>query len=45
MLQDWYVKRRKYARRAIDVDRYAAFMIAFLERSLLSGPQPSQPLR
>ena len=34
MLQDWYVKRSKYARRSIDVDMYADFLIAFIEKSL-----------
>ena len=35
MLQDWYLKRAKYARRRVDVEAYARFLIAFLERSLL----------
>lgn len=29
MLQDWYLKRGKYARRNVDVDRYAEFILAF----------------
>jgi hypothetical protein len=28
LLQDWYVKRWKFARRGIDVDRYADFVLA-----------------
>jgi len=35
MLQDWYLKRPKYARRRVDVDAYARFLISFLERCLL----------
>ena len=31
MLQDWYVKRWKYARRRISVDQYADFIIGFVE--------------
>ena len=31
MLQDWYVKRWKYARRNISVDQYAEFVIDFVE--------------
>ena len=31
MLQDWYLKRRKYARRKISVDRYAQFVLQFVE--------------
>jgi AcrR family transcriptional regulator len=34
MLQDWYLKRTKYARRGIDVGQYARFLTAFLEKSL-----------
>lgn len=30
MLQDWYLKRGKYARRKISVDRYADFVIDFV---------------
>lgn len=36
MVQDWYLKRAKYARRNIDVDSYARFMTAFIESSLLN---------
>lgn len=31
MLQDWYLKRRKYARRRISVDQYARFILQFVE--------------
>jgi AcrR family transcriptional regulator len=31
MLQDWYLKRSKYARRNITVDRYAQFVLQFVE--------------
>ena len=31
MLQDWYLKRRKYAERNISVDRYARFVLEFIE--------------
>jgi hypothetical protein len=34
MLQDWYVKRWKYARRQISVDNYAEFVIGFIESAL-----------
>ena len=34
MLQDWYVKRWKYARRQISVDEYARFVIEFVESAL-----------
>jgi hypothetical protein len=30
MLQDWYLKRSKYARRRITVDRYADFVLQFV---------------
>lgn len=30
MLQDWYLNRRKYARRSVSVDQYAEFIIAFI---------------
>jgi len=32
MLQDWYLKRWKYRRRKISVDRYAAFVIEVVHR-------------
>jgi TetR/AcrR family transcriptional regulator, cholesterol catabolism regulator len=31
MLQDWYLKRGKYARKNITVDQYAEYLIAFIE--------------
>jgi len=31
MLQDWYLKRSKYARRGISVDQYARFVLEFVE--------------
>ena len=34
MLQDWYVKRWKYARRQISVDEYAEFVIGFIESAI-----------
>jgi AcrR family transcriptional regulator len=34
MLQDWYLKRAKYARRGIGVDRYTRYLTAFLEKNL-----------
>jgi len=37
MLQDWYLKRRKYARRRITVDRYAQFVLQFVEAFIRSN--------
>lgn len=37
MLQDWYLKRPKYARRQISVDHYCKHLIAFLEKNLMAG--------
>lgn len=37
MLQDWYLKRSKYARRRIGVADYARFLIRFIERSITAG--------
>ncbi len=34
MLQDWYVKRWKYARRQVSVEEYAEFVIGFIESAL-----------
>lgn len=31
MLQDWYLKRRKYANRRVSVDQYARFVMQFVE--------------
>ena len=36
LLQDWYVKRWKYSRRRISVEDYAAFVIFFVESSILA---------
>ena len=33
MLQDWYLKRGKYARRKISVDRYADFVLGLVQSS------------
>lgn len=30
MLQDWYLKRGKYAKRGTHVDEYAGFVISFI---------------
>ncbi len=38
LLQDWYVKRAKYARRGIGIERYIAGVTAFVERALLTHP-------
>lgn len=35
MLQDWYLKRWKYTRRAISVDKYANFIIGMVESHYL----------
>ena len=34
MLQDWYVKRWKYARRQVSVEDYAEFVIGFVESAV-----------
>jgi AcrR family transcriptional regulator len=34
MLQDWYLKRWKYAKRKITVDEYADFIIQFIEKTI-----------
>jgi hypothetical protein len=31
MLQDWYLKRSKHARREVSVDQYAAYLQNFIE--------------
>jgi AcrR family transcriptional regulator len=36
MLQDWYLKRWKYARRRISVEKYAGFLINLVETRLLA---------
>lgn len=40
LLQDWYLKRAKYARRGIGVDRYAGYLTAFLEKNLCVTNDP-----
>ena len=35
MVQDWFLKRSKYARRKISVDRYARFILKFVESFIL----------
>ncbi len=35
MLQDWYLKRRKYAKRRVSVDKYAQFVLQFVEAFIL----------
>jgi AcrR family transcriptional regulator len=42
MIQDWYLKRAKYARRQIDVEAYVRFVIAFIEKSLVSRDSKTQ---
>lgn len=37
MLQDWYLKRPKYARRKVSVEQYSRFLIAFLEKNLITA--------
>jgi len=37
MLQDWYLKRSKYARRRITVDHYAQFVLQFVEAFVLDS--------
>jgi AcrR family transcriptional regulator len=39
LLQDWYVKRTKHARRRISVDRYAEAVIELVEAYLLTPPR------
>jgi hypothetical protein len=35
MLQDWYLKRRKYRIKKISVDQYADFILQFVEAFVL----------
>jgi len=37
MLQDWYLKRRKYRMRKISVDQYADFILQFVEAFILQS--------
>lgn len=43
LLQDWYVKRSKYRRRAIGIDRYIAGVTAFVEAALRTGTTIDAP--
>jgi len=45
MLQDWYLKRRKYARRKVTVDRYAGFVLEFVEAFYLTSNVTTQLFR
>ncbi len=36
MVQDWYLKRRKYAKRQVSVDQYADFVLALVEAFCLA---------
>ncbi len=42
ILQDWYLKRGKYARRKISVDQYGLFVLQFVE-AFLHQPQGQSP--
>jgi AcrR family transcriptional regulator len=44
MLQDWYLKRWKYAKRNISVERYANYLISFIETFCLS-PENNKSLK
>jgi len=37
LLQDWYLKRSKHARREESVDQYAAYLQKFIEAFYLKG--------
>jgi hypothetical protein len=37
MLQDWYLKRRKFAAKKVTVDRYADFVLEFVEAFYLTS--------
>lgn len=45
MLQDWYVKRWKYAKRGVSVDRYAGFVLELVEGACRAGDEPQAPPR
>lgn len=45
MVQDWYLKRAKYARRQVEVEAYARFLIAFIENSLVNRDPATQDKR
>jgi AcrR family transcriptional regulator len=38
MLQDWYLKRSKFAKRNVDVDQYAQVVLQFVEAYLIGCP-------
>ncbi|OYX15470.1 MAG: TetR family transcriptional regulator [Rhizobiales bacterium 32-66-8] len=38
MLQDWYVKRSKYRRRAVTPEAFSAGLVAFIERAIGAAP-------
>ena len=42
MLQDWYLKRWKYARRKISVDQYAQFVLEFVQAFILKANNEAQ---
>ncbi len=42
MLQDWYVKRWKYAKRGQNVDQYASFVVDLVESYCLAGGEPQE---
>jgi TetR/AcrR family transcriptional regulator, cholesterol catabolism regulator len=38
MLQDWYLKRSKYAKRHVSVEGYADFLLEWVESFVLAPP-------
>jgi len=44
LLQDWYVKRWKFARRGVSVDAYAEFIVAFVMAFHGASALPAQPV-
>ena len=42
MVQDWYLKRSKYAGRKISVDQYARFILQFVENFILDAKENIQ---
>ena len=42
VLQDWYLKRWKYARRKISVDQYAQFVLEFVQAFILNSKSDRQ---
>ena len=45
MLQDWYLKRSKYAKRKISVEHYARFVLQFIDTYLLNIAPASRRLQ